>query len=186
MALAWCWLRTDSKEPEDLELNRMRRWRMYWSKQRLVKWVGMPLACWLLVFCISNRAELAETYERLKCGGDACPVLTAEELRWRFIKSYLHFVLYDRRHDSEAKTTDQLVLLPTQLNAQRLVKEIEDGTLLTTLKTNALPLNTHDDIDALTPNILIKYPSIAGISLSHRQAIVSLMQSIQPILLAGR
>ncbi len=174
-------LRSHPQEWEDLMLNRFRRWRAFWTARRLVKWVCIPLASWALVFCMSNRAELEEAYERIQCGGDACPALTAQELRWRFIKSYLHYMLNQRKPSSDGCCYEQLVLLPIDFNTQSLMQESEYVTLLTTLIANALPLKTHHDIDALTPDASIKYPLIAGISRSQRDAVVIPMQSIQPI-----
>ncbi len=173
-------LRSHPQEWENLVPNRLRRWRAFWTARRLAGWVGIPLTCWAVVLFISNRTELAEAYAHIKCG-NACPALTAQELRWRFIKSYLHYALDRRKPASDGWGYDQLVLLPVNLNAQSLVQGLENATLLTTLTTNALPLKTHEAIDALTPNVPAAYPSIAGISLSYRHAVVIPLQSIQPI-----
>jgi len=174
-------LRSHPQEWEDLVLVRLRRWRAFWTTRRLVKWIGIPFACWAAVFCISIRTELAEAYERIQCGGDACPALTAQELRFRFIKSYLHYMLNERKPSSDGCCYDQLVLLPINISTQSLMQEPEDATLLTTLIANALPLKNHEDIDDLTPSVLVTHPSIAGISRSQRDALIIPMQSMQPI-----
>jgi hypothetical protein len=164
-------LRTHPKEWQTLVL----------ATKRLSKWLAVILICWSLIWIGNHRTELSETYERFKCGGDTCPALTANELRWRFIKSYLHFKLTDKKQDSEAKTTDRLVLLPIALDAQRLIKEIENDTLLATLATQSLPLKNHEDIDALTPDALVQYQSLVWIPESRHRAAITNLQGIKPI-----
>ncbi len=143
-------------------------------------WVGVLTCCLVFGMFLSNRTELAEAYERVICG-EACPSLTANELRLRTIKSYLHFKLKNRRKASDGGGNHQLALLPVNLSAQSLAQGIEDSTLLTTLTTSALLLQTPEEIDALELGILSAYPSIAWYSLHHRSAEVIPIQSIHPI-----
>lgn len=143
-------------------------------------WVGALTLCLALFTFMSNRAELAEAYERVACG-KACPSLTADELRLQVIKAYLHFKLKSRKKASDGGGNHELVLLPVNLNAQSLAQGLEDSTLLTTLTTNALLLQTHEEIDALGPSILSAHPLIAWYSLHHRTAEVVPIQSMQPI-----
>jgi hypothetical protein len=146
----------------------------------LTIWVGVLTFCLVFGMFLSNRTELAEAYERVICG-EACPSLTANELRLKAIKSYLHFKLKTRKKVSDGGGNHQLALLPVNLSALSLAQGIKDSTLLTTLTTGALLLQTREEIDLLEPSILRAYPSIAWYSLHHRTAEVIPTQSIQPI-----
>lgn len=146
----------------------------------ITAWMGVLALCLALVTFMSNRTELAEAYERVTCG-KACPSLTADELRVNVIKAYLHHCLnvIIERHDYGGN--DQLALLPVNLTAQSLAQGIKDSTLLATLTSNALLIQTHVQIDALEPSFLATHPSIAVYSLFHREAEVIPMWSIQPV-----
>lgn len=145
----------------------LRRWRALLASPPVVAWVGITGVCVALGTLLSHRTELAEVCERALCG-PACPALSAELLRRRVITSYLHILLDKRKAASDGLGYDQLALLPVRLDAQRLAQGQEAGTLLTTLTSQALQLNTHADIDALNPGTLAAYPTIAGLSLSYR------------------
>ena len=81
----------------------------------------------------------------------------------------------------EFASREQLVLLPVHLTAASLAQGINDSTLLATLTTNALLIQTHAQIEALESSVLATHPSIAEYSLSYRYATVIPIQSIQPI-----
>ena len=142
--------------------------------------MGVLAVCLALGAFMLNRAELAEAYERVTCG-KACPSVTADELRLNVIKAYLHHKLDVNTARLEFASREQLVLLPVHLTAQSLAQGIEESTLLATLTSNALLIQTHAQIDALESSVLDAYPSIAVYSLSYRDAEVIPIQSIQPI-----
>jgi hypothetical protein len=143
-------------------------------------WIGLLVVFLALGAFMSNRTESAEAYERVTCG-KACPSLTAEELRLNAIKAYLHHKLDVNIERLEFASREQLVLLPAHLTAQSLAQGIKESTLLATLTSNALLIQTHAQIDALESNILDKHPSIAVYSSSYREATGMPTQSIQPI-----
>lgn len=173
----WLW-----SHPEERAALRhgLRRWRASLTSARVVAWVGIPGVCLALGTLLSHRAEWAEARERALCG-PACPALSAQVLRRRVITSYLHILLDQRKAASDGWGYDRLVLLPVRLDAQRLAQGQEAGTLLTALTSQALQLNTHADIDALNPGTLAAHPTIAGLSLSYRQAVVIPLASIQAL-----
>ena len=146
----------------------------------MAAWVSILTLCLTLGAVISNGTELAEAYERVTCG-KACPSLTAEELRLNAIKAYLHHKLDVNIERLEFASREKLVLLPVHLTAQSLAQGIKESTLLATLTSNALLIQTHAQIDELESSVLDKHPSIAVYSLSYREATVIPIQSIQPI-----
>jgi len=146
----------------------------------MATWVSILTLCLALGAFLWNRAELAEAYERVTCG-KACPSLTADELRLKVIKAYLHHRLNMNTERLEFASREQLVLLPVHLTAESLAQGIKESTLLATLTSNALLIQTHAQIDALAPSVLDTHPSIAVYSLSYREATVIPIQSIQPI-----
>ena len=145
----------------------------------MTAWVSILTLCLALGAFLSNRTELAEAYERVTCG-KACPSLTADELRFKVIKAYLHHRLSTTKTASDGGG-QKLFLLPVQLDAQSLAQGVKDETLLKTLITNTLLLDTHQKIDGLDTKVFKTHPSIAWYSLQHREATVIPIQSIQPI-----
>lgn len=145
----------------------------------MTTWMSILVLCLALGAFLSNRTELAEAYEKVTCC-KACPSLTAEELRLNVIKAYLHHRLSTTKTASDGGG-QKLFLLPVQLDAQTLAQGLQDETLLKTLTTNTLLLDTHQKIDALDTNVFKTHPSIAWYSLQHRKATVIPIQSIQPI-----
>lgn len=180
LALLAYWIWHHPQEWAHVGPNRFKRWRAFWSARPMAVWIGVIGFCLVLNAFISNRTELVEVYEHIKCG-DACPVLTAEDLRFRVVKSYLHHRLSVNIKRLEFASREKLVLLPVNLNSQKLAQGFEDSTLLTTLTTNSMLLETHSQIDELKPSVLTIHPSIAEYSLSYRTAIVIPIESIRPI-----
>ena len=142
-------------------------------------WMGVLALCLALITFMLNRTELAEAYERVTCG-KACPSLTAEELRVNVIKAYLHYRLNVIINWRDYGHSESLALLPVDLTAESLAQGIQDSTLLATLTTNGLLLQTHAQIDALEPSVLVTHPSITKYSLYLREAEVIPMRSIRP------
>lgn len=183
--LAWFgllafWLWRHPEEWAALGVGRLQRYKALPRTRPFAIWIGLPGLCLATAAFTSHHAGLAEAWEQARCGPQ-CPPLPAEELRVRAIKSYLHILLDLRTPASDGLGYDQLLLLPAHLDAQGLVQGLYDATLLTTLTAGAQPLATHAAIDALHGDALASYPTVVGLSLAHRTALVVPLVGMRPL-----
>ena len=143
--------------------------------------IGGAVLCLLVgaSACIILWDELTEAFQAQTCR-TPCPALTPAQLKAQVLKTYLHLQLDLNAERRDSSGAYQLALIARELTAQDLALAVNQGTLLGTLTSAEVRIESHAQIDALPLARLTAPATLLNYSLQQREAVVVPTGSVRP------